>query len=160
MTGVELARIARRNWPHLRVLLATGYADLPNQEETDLPRLSKPYQQAQLQAEINKLLLLAGDWGPGDWTRSFTRRWPWWGMSELGQKQNRQAGVSTSASCHEQTLRTGRGQPALSVVKACALVPGVICATRRGRHGTRSAATSRPQQPHTCSEPARPSDAS
>jgi CheY-like chemotaxis protein len=56
MTGVELADIARRKWPNLRVLLATGYADLPRHEKTDLPRLSKPYHQAQLQAEINRLL--------------------------------------------------------------------------------------------------------
>lgn len=56
MTGLELAKVARGKWPGLRVLLATGYADLPNQEVTDLPRLAKPYQQAQLRAEINKLL--------------------------------------------------------------------------------------------------------
>jgi signal transduction histidine kinase len=56
MTGVELAEIARRKWPSLRVLLATGYADLPHHEKIDLPRLSKPYHQAQLQAEINRLL--------------------------------------------------------------------------------------------------------
>ena len=41
-------RYRRRKWPSLGVLLATSYADLP--------RLSKPYHQAQLQAEINKLL--------------------------------------------------------------------------------------------------------
>jgi signal transduction histidine kinase/CheY-like chemotaxis protein len=56
MTGLELAEIARRKWPNIRVLLATGYADLPHHEKTDLPRLSKPYHQAQLQAEINRLL--------------------------------------------------------------------------------------------------------
>jgi CheY-like chemotaxis protein len=56
MTGLELAKIARSKWPKLRVLLATGYADLPRHEKTDLPRLSKPYHQAQLQAEINRLL--------------------------------------------------------------------------------------------------------
>jgi signal transduction histidine kinase len=60
MTGLELAKIARSKWPKLQVLLATGYADLPNNEKTDLPRLSKPYHQAQLQAEISKLLV-----GPG-----------------------------------------------------------------------------------------------
>lgn len=56
MTGLELAEIVRRKWPNLRVLLATGFADLPGHERTDLPRLSKPYHQAQLQAEINRLL--------------------------------------------------------------------------------------------------------
>jgi CheY-like chemotaxis protein len=58
MSGLELAEIARNKWPNLRVLLATGYADLPH-EKTDVPRLSKPYHQAQLQAEINKLLVKA-----------------------------------------------------------------------------------------------------
>ena len=31
-------------------------ADLPHHEKIDLPRLSKPYHQTQLQAEINRLL--------------------------------------------------------------------------------------------------------
>ena len=56
MPGMELAEFARRKCPGLRVLLATGYADLPHKQKTDLPRLTKPYQQAQLQAEINRLL--------------------------------------------------------------------------------------------------------
>jgi len=41
------------------VLLATGYTDLPTSKLANLPRLSKPYQQAQLQAEIEKLLDIA-----------------------------------------------------------------------------------------------------
>jgi hypothetical protein len=41
------------------VLLATGYADLPAGRLANLPRLAKPYQQAQLQAEIEKLLDIA-----------------------------------------------------------------------------------------------------
>jgi nitrogen-specific signal transduction histidine kinase len=58
MTGVQLAEIVRSKRPDLPVLLATGYADLPASKLANLPRLSKPYRQAQLQAEIEKLLNL------------------------------------------------------------------------------------------------------
>lgn len=56
MTGVELANKARELHPELPILLATGYADLPSGTTTDLPRLSKPYQQAELASQIGKLL--------------------------------------------------------------------------------------------------------
>ncbi|MDB6083970.1 MAG: putative two-component sensor histidine kinase transcriptional regulatory protein, partial [Gammaproteobacteria bacterium] len=58
MTGIQLAEIVRSKRPNLPVLLATGYTDLPASKLANLPRLSKPYQQAQLQAEIEKLLEL------------------------------------------------------------------------------------------------------
>jgi FixJ family two-component response regulator len=56
MTGIQLAEIVRSKRPRLPVLLATGYTDLPTSKLANLPRLSKPYLQAQLQAEIEKLL--------------------------------------------------------------------------------------------------------
>jgi PAS domain S-box-containing protein len=59
MTGIQLAEIVRVKRPQLPVLLATGYTDLPASKLAHLPRLSKPYQQAQLQAEIEKLLDIA-----------------------------------------------------------------------------------------------------
>jgi PAS domain S-box-containing protein len=59
MTGIQLAEIVRSKRPNLPVLLATGYADLPASRLANLPRLSKPYRQAQLQAEIEKLLDIA-----------------------------------------------------------------------------------------------------
>jgi len=59
MTGIQLAEIVRSRRPDLPVLLATGYTDLPAGKLANLRRLSKPYQQAQLQAEIKKLLELA-----------------------------------------------------------------------------------------------------
>jgi signal transduction histidine kinase/CheY-like chemotaxis protein len=59
MTGIQLAEIVRSKRPDLKVLLATGYADLPASKLANLPRLSKPYHQAQLQAEIEKLLDIA-----------------------------------------------------------------------------------------------------
>ena len=57
MSGIELAELARLKRPTMPVLLATGYADLPTgHQKTTPPRLSKPYQQTQLRAQINRLL--------------------------------------------------------------------------------------------------------
>ena len=56
MTGAQLAREARRLRPDLPILMATGYADLAEVTEMSLPRLSKPYVQDQLAAEIDKLV--------------------------------------------------------------------------------------------------------
>lgn len=56
MTGVELANRARELYPTLPILLATGYAELPDGTTIDLPRLAKPYQQNDLAAHIAKLL--------------------------------------------------------------------------------------------------------
>jgi signal transduction histidine kinase/ActR/RegA family two-component response regulator len=59
MSGIELAELVRKRRPGLPVLLATGYADLPACQLAKLPRLAKPYQQAQLQAAIEELLAAA-----------------------------------------------------------------------------------------------------
>jgi signal transduction histidine kinase len=60
MTGTQLSRQIRRSWPDLPIILATGYADLPNGEDPGLPRLSKPYQQEELAAMIAQVLGQAG----------------------------------------------------------------------------------------------------
>ncbi|MFS8148178.1 response regulator [Rhizobium sp. BR 249] len=56
MTGAQLAQAVRAIRPALPIVLATGYADLPAGAEVDLPRLAKPYNQAQLAKEILKAL--------------------------------------------------------------------------------------------------------
>jgi CheY-like chemotaxis protein len=56
MTGMELARIAKDKHPEMPILLATGYTDLPAGQKIDLPRLSKPYMQTELQEHIDRLL--------------------------------------------------------------------------------------------------------
>jgi len=56
MTGVQLANAARELRPDLQVLLATGYADLPDGTQIDLPRLTKPYMQHQLATQIARML--------------------------------------------------------------------------------------------------------
>jgi CheY-like chemotaxis protein len=56
MNGSELARQIRQQWPELPVILATGYAELPSGMDPSLPRLSKPYLQEELVAQIAKVL--------------------------------------------------------------------------------------------------------
>jgi signal transduction histidine kinase/CheY-like chemotaxis protein len=56
MTGAELAKAARLLKPGLPVLIATGYADLPPGMDIDIPRLAKPYTQADLASHIAKAL--------------------------------------------------------------------------------------------------------
>jgi signal transduction histidine kinase len=55
MTGVELARQIRQTRPQLPIILATGYADLPGGDDLGLPRLAKPYRQADLKSLVAKL---------------------------------------------------------------------------------------------------------
>jgi signal transduction histidine kinase len=56
MTGIELARKVRRQYPQLPILLATGFAELEGAKVVDVARLPKPYTQAQLATEIARLL--------------------------------------------------------------------------------------------------------
>jgi len=56
MTGIELAAASREVRPSLPILLATGYADLPEGSQLDLPRLAKPYHQDQLRDRLDQLL--------------------------------------------------------------------------------------------------------
>ncbi len=48
MTGVELIEQLAERYPHIPIILATGYAELPNGGGTGLQRLAKPFMQGQL----------------------------------------------------------------------------------------------------------------
>ncbi|MGN6100130.1 MAG: PAS domain-containing protein [Devosia sp.] len=48
MSGAQLATALRRDHPHLPIVLATGYAELPDGEDPGLPRLAKPFSERQL----------------------------------------------------------------------------------------------------------------
>jgi PAS domain S-box-containing protein len=56
MTGLELAAASRQVRPSLPILLATGYAELGEGTQVDLPRLAKPYHQDQLRDRLDQLL--------------------------------------------------------------------------------------------------------
>lgn len=51
-TGAELAGRIAREWPGIPVILATGYAELPDGVGVDLPRLPKPFSLEELDAAI------------------------------------------------------------------------------------------------------------
>ncbi|UVC10486.1 response regulator [Rhizobium sp. TH2] len=57
MTGMELAEHIGTNFPDLPIILASGYVDLPNEKRFGvLPRLTKPFDEAQLSAAIANVL--------------------------------------------------------------------------------------------------------
>ena len=45
MTGTELAKVIKDEWPDIPVLLATGYGDRVRGDDFGLPKLMKPYLQ-------------------------------------------------------------------------------------------------------------------
>ena len=54
MTGSDLAAAIRAEKPHLPIMLATGFAELPAGADEGLPKLSKPFLQHQLADAIAK----------------------------------------------------------------------------------------------------------
>ena len=71
MSGTQLAKIIRQDWPDMSILLATGYSDHVPGEDINLPRLTKPYLQSDLAAAIARLNPPGGN---GDWVVSLHKR--------------------------------------------------------------------------------------
>jgi PAS domain S-box-containing protein len=55
MNGGQLAAAIHAEWPGLPVILASGYAELPDGSAVDLPRLGKPFMQADLERAIARV---------------------------------------------------------------------------------------------------------
>jgi PAS domain S-box-containing protein len=55
ITGSELAKMIKGEWPDISILLATGYADRIPGEDIGLPRLTKPFFQRHLADAIARL---------------------------------------------------------------------------------------------------------
>jgi PAS domain S-box-containing protein len=58
MTGTELVAATRIRWPAMRVLIVSGYSDAIG-ITPDLPRLEKPFRQADLAASVAQLMMLS-----------------------------------------------------------------------------------------------------
>ena len=56
MTGVELISGLAEKWPQVRVILATGYAELPEGADRNVPRLGKPFMQRDLERVLRQVL--------------------------------------------------------------------------------------------------------
>ena len=55
MTGSRLAKVIKAEWPGLAILIATGYAELPDGLGRDIPKLAKPFFQEDLANAIAAL---------------------------------------------------------------------------------------------------------
>lgn len=56
MTGAQLAQAIRSEWPEMPIILATGYAEISEGAGiANLPRLGKPFSQAQLAEAISRV---------------------------------------------------------------------------------------------------------
>jgi PAS domain S-box-containing protein len=53
MSGAELADILRREWPTLPIVIATGYAELPEGVADRLIRLAKPFSQSEVERAVS-----------------------------------------------------------------------------------------------------------
>ncbi|HWK67789.1 MAG TPA: PAS domain S-box protein [Rhizobiaceae bacterium] len=60
MRGDQLVSRIRAEWPELPIILATGYAELPEGVATDVPRLGKPFFQQQLEDAVNEAIRTRG----------------------------------------------------------------------------------------------------
>jgi PAS domain S-box-containing protein len=56
MTGIELAQAIKASRPNLPIILATGYAELPDGVSPGMIKLSKPFTQHQLASAMNQAL--------------------------------------------------------------------------------------------------------
>jgi signal transduction histidine kinase/CheY-like chemotaxis protein len=56
MTGAQLARELHSRYPGLPIILATGYAEFPPEQEIDLPRLTKPYERRALADQLRRVV--------------------------------------------------------------------------------------------------------
>jgi CheY-like chemotaxis protein len=60
MTGLQLAEAIHATRPQLPVVLATGYAELPDDAGAGLPRLAKPYTQSDLARVLRRVVPVGG----------------------------------------------------------------------------------------------------
>jgi PAS domain S-box-containing protein len=60
MTGTELVRKIRESRPEMPIILATGWAELPDNTVPEFLRLSKPYRQEDLAVALSKVLKKTG----------------------------------------------------------------------------------------------------
>jgi PAS domain S-box-containing protein len=63
MTGLQLAQAIKAEWPDLPVIIATGFAEMDSEIQTALPRLAKPFTEAELAHELERILPLAREGG-------------------------------------------------------------------------------------------------
>jgi CheY-like chemotaxis protein len=61
MTGMQLVESLRERWPQLRVVIATGYAELPSDSRASFTKLAKPFGQNDLARAIKDAPIVGVD---------------------------------------------------------------------------------------------------
>ena len=56
MNGLQLADAIKKEWPELPVMIATGFAEMEPETETSLPKLAKPFTEAELAKELERVV--------------------------------------------------------------------------------------------------------
>jgi CheY-like chemotaxis protein len=63
MTGLQLAHAIKDEWPGIPVIIATGFAEMAEQAGPHLPKLAKPFTEAELAAALDRFVLGAREGG-------------------------------------------------------------------------------------------------
>jgi PAS domain S-box-containing protein len=63
MTGLQLADAIKREWPELPVIIATGFAEMASEAQSILPKLAKPFTEADLVKELERIVARGRDGG-------------------------------------------------------------------------------------------------
>ena len=63
MTGLQLADAIKREWPQLPVIIATGFAEMESEAQSILPKLAKPFTEAELVKELERIVPRGRDGG-------------------------------------------------------------------------------------------------
>jgi PAS domain S-box-containing protein len=63
MTGLQLADAIKREWPELPVVIATGFAEMESEAQSILPKLAKPFTEAELARELERIVRTRRDGG-------------------------------------------------------------------------------------------------
>jgi PAS domain S-box-containing protein len=59
MTGLQLAQAIKKEWPQLPVIIATGFAEMEPGVATTVPKLAKPFTEAELARELVRIIQVA-----------------------------------------------------------------------------------------------------
>jgi CheY-like chemotaxis protein len=62
MTGLQLADAIKREWPELPVIIATGFAEMESEAQS-MPKLAKPFTEAELVNELERIVPRGRDGG-------------------------------------------------------------------------------------------------
>jgi PAS domain S-box-containing protein len=56
MNGLQLADAIKKEWPELPIIIATGFAEMEPETESSLPKLAKPFTEAELAKELERVV--------------------------------------------------------------------------------------------------------